>query len=107
MQRGPVAALGAGTNPESGIDVAMLKMGFWCIVAFVVILAVLTSIVSKFNKNAAIKAYRLLESGIDLAFAPEDVGESPAQPRVKRGYISPFTKKLCGSRQHWKCAKCG
>jgi len=83
-------------------------MGFLFILAVLVILAVFTTILSRFNKNAAIKAYSLLENGLNIAVgSEEDLAEPRRQTKTKRGYISPFTKKLCGSRQHWKCAACG
>ena len=83
-----------------GLVRALLWMG-------AVLLLVL--IVGQWNKEVA---FRLLETS-HILFEPEpevgDVRRSAATMRRgnKRGYISPYSKKLVASRQHWKCAICG
>ena len=62
--------------------------------------------ISKFDSNAGRKAYRLLENGINMAVVPEEDDVEPRRHKVKREYISPYTKKLVASRQNWKCSVC-
>ena len=61
-------------------------MGLLCTVAFLVILAVFAAIMSRFNKNAAIKAYSLLESGLNIAVGPEE-DEAPQRPAQAVGLV--------------------
>ena len=82
-------------------------MGFLFILAVLVILAVFTTILSRFNRNAAIKAYSMLETGLNLAVGPEeeDAPQRPTLQKVKRN-VTPYTKKIVAARQKWICKTC-
>ena len=82
-------------------------MGFLWTVAFLAIFACFVTILSRFNKKAAIQVFSLLETGLSMAVGPEEE-EPPKRPiiqKVKR-QVTPYTKKLVAARQKWICKTC-
>jgi len=82
-------------------------MGFLWTLGLLAVLAIMSTILAKIDIRAGRSAYRLLETGIHMAVEPEaDLEGARGQQKVRRGYISPYTKKLIGARQRWRCAVC-
>ena len=97
-------------------------MGFVTAVLMMAVVILLAYAVSRWNVRAA---YRILDYSHNF-FEPEphetekegsgdrQAGKAAAPTKVKnqksttkRAYISQYSKKIVGARQHWRCAACG